>query len=499
MRHVTAILLLWVIDTLGLNDMGSDARQIFAQANKLYAAGNLELAVSKYRESLANDPRNSDTYTNLGSALLDLEMTEDAIEAYELALNVDPENADAAFNLGLVYHDAGNEGKAIELYKQTLRSSQERIDAWMNLASCFHAIGDIDKSIFAYNKVLEKMAANQEEHEDTEVKSKVYEYLGRALLRKRDTLKANGQIGGGDDEAYNRMTNEANGHLQSAVEIDPTNNIAKHMLASNSAQVEVESAPMEYVRKLFDDYSDNFESSLANLEYRVPSYIAEQVTRLEKNWRVIIDLGCGTGLLGPLLLSLPATGTEAPQEIAQVVVGVDLSPKMLDIAAKKSTYDVLAAADIVEFMEMLLSYPESATSDFADIKWITSKPSPPLDTIALLQTQIKETSVLYAAADVLVYIGDLRKLFSVISRSMKCQDAFVFTVENADMSTDKSESSKEAGWILQNTGRYAHHMEYIEQLAAETGMEIAVVRNIHPRKELNSNVEGYLCILYRIC
>jgi tetratricopeptide (TPR) repeat protein len=66
------------------------AEMIFQNANSLYKSGKLQEAVSKYRESLNLHPNNADTYTNLGSALLDLEKTEDAIEAYEQALGFGP-------------------------------------------------------------------------------------------------------------------------------------------------------------------------------------------------------------------------------------------------------------------------------------------------------------------------------------------------------------------------------------------------------------------------
>ena len=117
---------------------------------------------------------------------------------------------------------------------------------------------------------------------------------------------------------------------------------------------------------------------------------------------------------------------------------------------------------------------------------------------ARLSSASSAPAVLYAAADVLVYIGELQKLFSALRRVMNVGDTFVFTVENADRSPSKSSSSEDAGWLLQNTGRYAHHFAYIEKLAAESGMEVAVVKHIVLRKELDKHIEGYLCILYRI-
>lgn len=488
---------------LKLSSRGDDpsrASSIFQSANVLFEKGKLAEAVEKYRESIQLHP-NADTYTNLGSALLDLEKTEDAIEAYELALGIDPTSSDAAYNLGLVYHDAGDERRAIELYKQCLRNSQERIDAWMNLASCFHALGEIERSIFAYKKVLEKMTVSfgveGEEREEEKVEAKVHEYLGRALLRKRDSMKANEH----KDSTYKEMTDEAIDHLKIAIALDPTNDVAKHMLASNSLDSSTDTAPQEYVKQLFDDYSDSFESSLANLEYRVPKYIAEEIVQTKAgkkgDWRAVVDLGCGTGLLASLLQSVSTTEEKNSKE-KEVFIGVDLSPKMLNIAAEKGVYDILSAGDIVDFLGEMAALREGEKGA-QSFEWVSSAPK---SAIASLTTHLSSASsapaVLYAAADVLVYIGELQKLFSALRRVMNVGDTFVFTVENADRSPSKSSSSEDAGWLLQNTGRYAHHFAYIEKLAAESGMEVAVVKHIVPRNELDKKIEGYLCILYRI-
>jgi predicted TPR repeat methyltransferase len=274
-------------------------------------------------------------------------------------------------------------------------------------------------------------------------------------------MKVNGQL---DEGAYKKTTFDANRHLEIAISLDSSNDIAKHMLASNSLESNTVTAPQEYVKTLFDDYSDNFESSLANLDYRVPQYIAAEIasirkTGLGRDWEAVVDLGCGTGLLVPLL-DLPSTN---------LVMGVDLSPKMLDIAAEKGVYDILSAGDIVDFLEDMATFRDVGPKDENTIEWIETAPESAKQSLkAKLE---KRDAILFAAADVLVYIGELRRLFSALRRVMTIGDAFVFTVENADRSPDKSELSLKAGWLLQSTGRYAHHLAYVERLAAEMSME----------------------------
>src|SRR6202012_4484032 len=53
----------------------------------------------------------------------------------------------------------------------------------------------------------------------------------------------------------------------------------------------------------------------------------------------ILDLGCGTGLCGPLLRPWAAR-----------LVGVDLSPKMLSKAAARGVYDQLNCAELTQWL-----------------------------------------------------------------------------------------------------------------------------------------------------
>jgi predicted TPR repeat methyltransferase len=80
-------------------------------------------------------------------------------------------------------------------------------------------------------------------------------------------------------------------------------------------------APDAYVQQVFDRFSRTFEAKLAKLEYRAPDLVVGSLAATgvpPDGSRQILDLGCGTGLCGPLL-----------RPYAAHLVGVDLSTGML--------------------------------------------------------------------------------------------------------------------------------------------------------------------------
>jgi predicted TPR repeat methyltransferase len=120
---------------------------------------------------------------------------------------------------------------------------------------------------------------------------------------------------------------------------------ARHALASHSGRDVPARAPDEYVRTVFDDFAESFEAKLARLEYRAPALvgtaIAAAVPVADRSLDVL-DLGCGTGLCGPLLA-----------QYARRLVGVDLSPGMLKYAEEKQVYDQLVQAELTEYLQQV--------------------------------------------------------------------------------------------------------------------------------------------------
>ena len=149
---------------------------------------------------------------------------------------------------------------------------------------------------------------------------------------------------------------------------------------------DVARAPTSHVASLFDCYAHKFESHLIEtLQYRTPDVLRDAVMSAadqvgssmdadsacqRKFWGCCLDLGCGTGLMGPLL-----------RECVGSLRGVDLSEKMIAKAREKGLYDELVVDDIERFLRR--------------------------------QAGMKSTCELLVAADVLVYLGDLAPLFTL--------------------------------------------------------------------------------------
>src|SRR6202011_5820865 len=91
----------------------------------------------------------------------------------------------------------------------------------------------------------------------------------------------------------------------------------------------------------FDDFAESFDRNLEELGYRAPQLLFDAVRQsgaLQRSLDVL-DIGCGTGLCGPLL-----------RPFARRLVGVDLSPNMLSKAAARAVYDQLNCAELTQWL-----------------------------------------------------------------------------------------------------------------------------------------------------
>eukprot|EP01024_Parvocaulis_polyphysoides_P061057 TRINITY_DN6723_c0_g3_i1.p1 TRINITY_DN6723_c0_g3~~TRINITY_DN6723_c0_g3_i1.p1 ORF type:complete len:283 (-),score=53.58 TRINITY_DN6723_c0_g3_i1:421-1269(-) len=93
------------------------------------------------------------------------------------------------------------------------------------------------------------------------------------------------------------------------------------------------------VEDLYDEWAETYESdSLIKLGFASPSVCAQEVLNvISGSGSRILDVGCGTGLLADFITE---KGVQAS------FIGMDMSTKMLDIAAKKGSYEQLIRQDI---------------------------------------------------------------------------------------------------------------------------------------------------------
>jgi predicted TPR repeat methyltransferase len=201
-------------------------------------------------------------------------------------------------------------------------------------------------------------------------------------------------------------------------------------------------APAAYVEALFDTAAADYDEHLVKkLSYRGPRLIARAIERAigKRDAELdVLDIGCGTGLLGVKL-----------REMARRLDGVDCSARMLDAARAKNVYDELGAG---ELLDTLAARPQSYD--------------------------------LITAGDVLVYFGDLAPVFAGVASALRARGSFAFSVESID----------EGSFALRSTSRYAHAREYVLTTAREHGFEIAVDEPAAIRTELGRPVASRIFV-----
>ncbi|MCH1522134.1 MAG: class I SAM-dependent methyltransferase [Arenicellales bacterium] len=97
-------------------------------------------------------------------------------------------------------------------------------------------------------------------------------------------------------------------------------------------------------RALYRDWASTYDAHLENgLLYRAPQRIAETLAEVvEDSAALILDVGCGTGLVGDYLDHLGF----------HMIDGLDFSPEMLMVAGEKSVYRTLIEADLEKPLEI---------------------------------------------------------------------------------------------------------------------------------------------------
>lgn len=202
--------------------------------------------------------------------------------------------------------------------------------------------------------------------------------------------------------------------------------------------------PDGVVLYVFDRNAPTYEENMRSLGYRVPEVLLAML-RDTMGTRAgqldILDLGCGSGLCGPLL-----------RPLARRLVGVDLAPRMLDLAREKRVYDELVEAELVDYL--------ARTDDRFDA---------------------------IVSANVLIYFGDLAPLLDGAARVLRGDGGLFFDVEKGE--------GAEPGFHV--SGRYTHSRGLLDALLRERGLGRARIDETVMRTEAGTPVVALCCAAMR--
>ena len=356
------------------------AKAFFLEGVGDYQAGRLEAAERRFAASLALLPGRASTLTNLGAVRLKLGRVEDALAVLDEALAQEPDNVEALGHRATALAELGRHSEALAGFERVVALAPDLAHAWTLRGSVLKDLGRLDEATASFRQALAH----------------------------------------GGDERLNR-----------------------YYLAGLEGRGAPEAPPREYVQALFDGYAPAFDEQLVGvLRYQAPQVLASGLRALDRRFERAMDLGCGTGLCGPLIA--PFTGA---------VDGVDLSAAMLERAREKGVYASLAQADLADWL---------ATAE------------PGYD--------------LALAADVFIYVGALDKVFAGVARALRPGGVFCFSVEHA---------GDGEGLALRPSLRYAHALPYVQRLADAHGFSILRTERAPIREDQREPIPGLYLWLER--
>ena len=123
--------------------------------NALFRQGEVDSAVSYYRESVTMDSTYSRSYVNLGIALEQLKKFDDARSSYERALDADPEDVLAHCHLGYFHYVRGRYSRAVGHYRKALEADPMSAQAHYYLGVAFADAKVFREAIAEWRKVAE--------------------------------------------------------------------------------------------------------------------------------------------------------------------------------------------------------------------------------------------------------------------------------------------------------------------------------------------------------
>lgn len=216
----------------------------------------------------------------------------------------------------------------------------------------------------------------------------------------------------------------------------------EHLLIALRDETPPERASDRTIQKIYKDFAWSYETRMRDdLEYKGPERLFEGLKPVigERSGLRVLDLGCGSGFAGVVLKPFSAQ-----------LIGIDLSPDMIELARKRGIYDVLEVAEITDWLDR--------TNEHFD---------------------------LISCCDCLIYFGDLKRITTAAAKRLYPGGIFALTTEGGPAFPFR----------ITDTGRYEHHPDHIREAAAAAGLSVMYLEQSFLRLEYGAEVPGNYAVL----
>ncbi len=398
------------------------------------AQGRLKDAMAAVLEVLRTSPEDADALGLFGRALLESGQAVAAAAALERAIRAGATESSTRHAAALALEAAGDRDGAEQILRDSAAADP---DGALLLAAMLTRSGRTDDALALLRdrrdatgllyRAHALLVAGWDAHARTTYASAVA--LDPAVRRYHAPIV--------NELGFVGLESAARATLARGLLLEPDEGELLHLHAAYEG-LTVEGANERYVEAVFDRFAASFETRLRDdLEYRVP----EELDRLLESARgapdgslEILDVGCGTGLLG---------GVVAPR--AGRLDGVDISGEMLARAERRHCYDRLVKGEILATLPLLRHHYD-----------------------------------VVLAADVLIYFGALDPFFARCRDVLRPGGLLGFSIERGSGAGD-----------LQPNGRFAHSLQTTSTALAGAGFRVCEARDTVVRLELSEPVAGH--------
>ena len=412
-------------------------------------------------EAIKIDPTNPVWHLHNSIALKALSKTEEALAEASEAVILDHNNPEAINQFGLMLLETGKFDEAIISFAEAVRLKPNDIWYYLHLAEAFQRSGKFNSAIEIVEMLIEKDPKKANLYWSL---VSLYGLIKSAdqLVGTIDRAKTNGIANAeiyrhGALQLFNLDESEkAKKLLTIGIEQFPEDPILMHMVEQASKKLP-ERTPISFIQTKYQPIASEFESRLVTDYHRVPGLVRQAILQLRPKLdpsramphrlSAVLDLGCGTGLLGLMI-----------NDLTTYIKGIDLSIPMLQIAQVKQVYREIEVIDIAEVIKSDLRLYEGIM-----------------------------------AGSSIRYFGKLDDLISGIFKRTLPKGFCIFDLEAGDL--DKSKSVTD--YSLLPEGHFQHSRAYIEKCLIAAGFEIISISEEALYMRNDKQVFGYLVMAIR--
>jgi predicted TPR repeat methyltransferase len=430
-----------------------DCSTLFQTGTQAAKNGDFKQAIALLTRSLSENPAQPECAYNLAACYQSIDETAQAILYLQKAIEQNPHYVSALFTLGQFAQRQEEYTNAIQYYHRILSIDPEHALTHYHLG-LLQLKKNPAQSYFHFKKAIPYEPFTAEAYYHLGVCEHQNKNLTQALYFYEQAIEINPlyfEAMYNIASIYQKKSDIQNAivYYTKALKIKPDHQTVAFLLTCLQQKNTPEQAPRDYIESLFDHYADFFEEELVDqLNYKTPHQLFEifiNTTKNKENLESILDLGCGTGLSG-----LPFS------KITKNLIGVDLSENMLKKAVLKNIYTELVKTDVC-----------SALKNFID-------------------------QDLIIASDVFVYIGNLENVFRDSKQTLKKNGLFIFSVELLELDQN---TVHHLDYKLDTSGRYQHHVGYIQTISEQYGYTILHFSKTMIRTQKGEPVLGGIFLL----